>query len=101
MGRVQSGGEFTISGPLKDLPFAKYEGIGQIWNAALHPTPEGVVEKRQQYEKIMVPCFHGLGWFDPLEQASFEHFKNMRQRGGSPVAARVNTSSPVPGCTLH
>jgi putative CocE/NonD family hydrolase len=74
--------------PLKDIPFARFERIRQMWNLRLHQpsTPKSEQERRERYEKVMVPCFHTVGWYDTIRWAVFESFKNMRKRGGSQLA---------------
>jgi len=72
--------------PLKDIPFARFERIRETWNMRLHPPPKSEQEKRQRFENVIAPCFYACGWYDIIEWATFESFKIMRTRGGSPRA---------------
>lgn len=72
--------------PLKDLPIAQFEGMGEMWKTRLQPGLESDEEKHWRYEKIMVPCFHVEGWYDFVEWGTFENFKKMREGGGSQIA---------------
>lgn len=72
--------------PLKDIPFARFESIRPLWDLRLYPPPKAEAEKRQRLESVTVPCFYGTGWYDIIEWATFDSYKLMRVRGGSPVA---------------
>ncbi len=76
--------------PLKDVPFARFDVLGQMWRRSLHPIDftlsEAELENKRPYHQVMVPCFHIAGWYDTLEQGSFESFIRMRAGGGSPAA---------------
>lgn len=74
--------------PLKELPLAKFERIGEMWKARLSVArrPEIVERARRRYEKVVVPCFHVSGWYDIFTWATFENFKNMQEQGGSELA---------------
>lgn len=74
--------------PLKDVPLARYPGMREMWNLRLIsvPGPEIIERARRRYEKVMVPCFHVSGWYDIFTWATFENFKNMREKGGSRLA---------------
>ncbi|HEY31852.1 MAG TPA: CocE/NonD family hydrolase [Dehalococcoidia bacterium] len=73
--------------PLKDVPFAQFERIGQLWQFRLRGVPQTEEAKEvKTYERVMVPCSHLTGWYDGVSSASFESFMNMRTRGGSQLA---------------
>ncbi|MFC1535428.1 CocE/NonD family hydrolase, partial [Thermodesulfobacteriota bacterium] len=79
--------EFYNFLPLKDLPLARFDRIREMWNARLRASvPKADQELHQRYDKIIVPCLHVCGWYDILEHTSFESFKNLKERGGSPLA---------------
>lgn len=72
--------------PLKDVPFARFDRIREMWNMRLNPPNRLEQEKHQRFENVQVPCFYVCGWFDIIEWASFESFEKMKMRGGSQVA---------------
>jgi len=72
--------------PLKDVPFARFDRVRELWNMRLQPPGPLEQAKRQRFENVQVPCFYVCGWFDIIEWASFESFYRMRDRGGTPVA---------------
>lgn len=72
--------------PLKDVPFARFDRVRELWDMRLQPPGPLELAKRQRFENVRVPCFYVCGWFDIIEWASFESFYRMRDRGGTPVA---------------
>jgi putative CocE/NonD family hydrolase len=70
--------------PLKDNPLARFENLRQGLKVRLQPASEAELETIRQYEKIMVPCYHESGWYDPVGWNPVIHFNNMRKRGNSP-----------------
>jgi putative CocE/NonD family hydrolase len=72
--------------PLKDVPFARFDGIRELWRMRLDPPDTLEQAKRQRFENVQVPCFYVCGWFDIIEWASFESFYRMKERGGTPAA---------------
>ncbi len=72
--------------PLKDVPFARFDPIRELWEMRLRPPDPREGAKRQRFENVLVPCFYACGWFDIIEWASFESFYRMKARGGTPVA---------------
>jgi uncharacterized protein len=75
--------------PLKDMPFARFERIGQMWQWRLHGTQEAGREGEKTYEKVMVPASHLTGWYDGGGIGPVQSFKNMRKLGGT-KSAREN-----------
>lgn len=78
--------------PLKDVPYFNFEGISEMWTSRVlnssQDTPEYFEKTRTPYEKIQVPCYHVSGWFDFNPSGTFDHFLNMREKGGSEAARR-------------
>lgn len=72
--------------PLKDMPFANFERIGQMWKWRLHGTQEAGREGEKTYEKVMVPASHLTGWYDSGGIGPVQSFKNMRKLGGTQLA---------------
>lgn len=75
--------------PLKDFPPARFDRIRETWNMRLYPPPAHEQQKRQRFENVTTPCFYACGWYDIIEWATFESYKTMRERGGSPRATRA------------
>ena len=63
--------------PLKDVPFAKFKPLDQLWAARLNPVI--MTRSDSYYEKVTVAGFHIFGWYDAL--GGFDGFNNMREKG--------------------
>ncbi len=72
--------------PLKDMPFTRFDRIRETWQMRLTPPPPAEQFRRQRFENVQTPCFYVCGWYDIIEWASFESYRQMRKRGGSPLA---------------
>lgn len=74
--------------PLKDIPFARFDRVREMWNLRLNPPSQPELARRQRFEQVTVPCFYVCGWYDIIEWATFECYRAMRERGGSERARR-------------
>ncbi len=72
--------------PLKDIPFARFERIRETWEMRLNPPSRTEQTRRQRFERVQVPCFYACGWYDVIEWATFECYRAMRAKGGTPQA---------------
>jgi putative CocE/NonD family hydrolase len=76
--------------PLKDVPHFNFEGIKEVWTNRIFNTnaenQEYFEKTRTPYEKVKVPCFHVSGWYDFYPSGTFNHFLNMKEKGGSALA---------------
>jgi uncharacterized protein len=74
--------------PVKELPFAKFEGVGDMLNWRLRPIPQSVIDKNRQYEKIKIPCFSVSGWYDAVCWTEVQNFNSLRQKAGTESARK-------------
>ncbi|MFC1532292.1 CocE/NonD family hydrolase [Thermodesulfobacteriota bacterium] len=71
--------------PLKNIPFARFDRIAQLWNSQLHPAiSAGVAGSagQQTFREIMLPCSFQCGWYDGNGWATLETFRNMTEKAG-------------------
>jgi len=72
--------------PLKDVPYFKFKGLQEMWNAwVCDPIPKAntLDEIYLPYDKITVPCLQIEGWYDHFNYSSFHNFRSLREKGGS------------------
>jgi putative CocE/NonD family hydrolase len=89
---VNDPGEVLTFLPLKDIPHFNFPGLKEVWYSrglkAL-PPPEDAGKIYWQYEKVNVPCLYQSGWYDFNLRGALANYRNMKERGGSPLA-RLN-----------
>ena len=74
--------------PLKDFPLARFDPVRDTWNLRLDPPTDTEKARRERFENVHVPCFYACGRYDIIEWPTFESFRAMQTRGGTPDAQR-------------
>ncbi|MFC1820759.1 CocE/NonD family hydrolase, partial [Thermodesulfobacteriota bacterium] len=91
--------------PLKDVPFARFERLGQLWRMRLNAKARAGGEGDGPHEKVVLPCSHLCGWYDGIGWTAIETFRIMQEHEGSqpPLKNQHLTVGPWPhgGQLLH
>lgn len=72
--------------PLRNIPFAQFDRIRETWDLRLNPPSASEQARRQRFDRVQAPCFYACGWYDIIEWATFDCYRAMRERGGTPRA---------------